>query len=133
MIRVYRMFRANRDTLHFKRGRFFGPKPDGSNIVLGKKLYKIDPNKVAHEVKRGFFGNQRDTVVQYYREGNPTPMDPMDFAATPGADAGMLKTVRDAGFIGNLFRQEWDFTRLLLICSVLGNMVLGGVIYSVVK
>jgi hypothetical protein len=60
-------------------------------------------------------------------------MDPMDFSKEVQVDAFERKKFADSVFIANLFRKEWDMTQALLILSILGNMVLGGVIYSILK
>jgi hypothetical protein len=136
MIRIYRVVSADRTETGYIRDRgrnFRGPKPDEhGNITLGKGMYRVDPNKQTRTMRKPFI-RWKDATVQYYREGNPEPMDPLDFAAVSTYESTTLQRFADATFISQLWSEGIDMKTMLLMAAVVANLVLGGIIYSILK
>ena len=134
-IHIYKVFDTSRKTKTYRSDSLLKRVKinEEGNVSLGNGTYRVDADKSGHETRTKFLLFKVPAFVHYYRQGNPEPMDPIGFGFDTDIPASHMKIFADSNFIRHLFKADMDYTTILLMLSLLGNLLLGVLIYSLIK
>ena len=116
------------------------PRVDNGRITIGGKVYVVDPNlfiRMPYRPKRFLKLVTEYVDIAFWIEDNPEPLDMLayfDEAEREDDITGEVMAVAArAKKIRSILQPETNWLVILLVLSIIGNMALAGVIYSVTR